>query len=110
MCASNAVLDGGERQDDRKSIYCKGSTTGEWRSGSAPALGAGGRGFKSPLPDQKVHVRTRTFKASGFFVSPGSWPCGRSSQVAIGTGMGFRASPGEGTSAAVVPVTLRPGL
>ena len=24
---------------------------GEWRSGSAPALGAGGRGFKSPLPD-----------------------------------------------------------
>lgn len=26
--------------------------TGEWRSGSAPALGAGGRGFKSPLPDQ----------------------------------------------------------
>jgi hypothetical protein len=27
------------------------NTTGEWRSGSAPALGAGGRGFKSPLPD-----------------------------------------------------------
>jgi hypothetical protein len=26
-------------------------TDGEWRSGSAPALGAGGRGFKSPLPD-----------------------------------------------------------
>ena len=25
--------------------------SGEWRSGSAPALGAGGRGFKSPLPD-----------------------------------------------------------
>jgi hypothetical protein len=25
--------------------------TGEWRSGSAPALGAGGRGFESPLPD-----------------------------------------------------------
>src|SRR5205807_2371884 len=24
---------------------------GEWRSGSAPALGAGGRGFKSRLPD-----------------------------------------------------------
>ena len=30
--------------------------TGEWRSGSAPALGAGGRGFKSPLPDR---VRAR---------------------------------------------------
>jgi hypothetical protein len=29
-----------------------GGTSGEWRSGSAPALGAGGRGFKSPLPDQ----------------------------------------------------------
>ena len=27
------------------------SEHGEWRSGSAPALGAGGRGFKSPLPD-----------------------------------------------------------
>ena len=27
-------------------------SAGEWRSGSAPALGAGGRGFKSPLPDQ----------------------------------------------------------
>src|SRR5215211_6442736 len=24
---------------------------GEWRSGSAPTLGAGGRGFESPLPD-----------------------------------------------------------
>ena len=30
---------------------------GEWRSGSAPALGAGGRGFKSPLPDgHKTHA------------------------------------------------------
>ena len=28
--------------------------TGEWRSGSAPALGAGGRGFKSPLPDSRT--------------------------------------------------------
>jgi hypothetical protein len=27
--------------------------SGEWRSGSAPALGAGGRGFKSPLPDHR---------------------------------------------------------
>ncbi|GIU90478.1 MAG: hypothetical protein KatS3mg010_1577 [Acidimicrobiia bacterium] len=26
---------------------------GEWRSGSAPALGAGGRGFESPLPDAR---------------------------------------------------------
>ena len=29
---------------------------GEWRSGSAPALGAGGRGFKSPLPDRSGPV------------------------------------------------------
>lgn len=32
--------------------------TGEWRSGSVPALGAGGRGFKSPLPDWYRHVDT----------------------------------------------------
>ena len=35
-------------------VPCTGH--GEWRSGSAPALGAGGRGFKSPLPD---HLRYR---------------------------------------------------
>jgi hypothetical protein len=29
----------------------RSNSSGEWRSGSAPALGAGGRGFKSPLPD-----------------------------------------------------------
>ena len=33
--------------------------TGEWRSGSAPALGAGGRGFESPLPDGYVSLFTR---------------------------------------------------
>ena len=27
---------------------------GEWRSGSVPALGAGGRGFESPLPDRSI--------------------------------------------------------
>src|SRR5918997_417143 len=36
----------------RAPIRSAGGTSGEWRSGSAPALGAGGRGFKSPLPDQ----------------------------------------------------------
>src|SRR5207244_3910200 len=37
--------------------FCLTSQTkrdGEWRSGSAPALGAGGRGFKSPLPDGRT--------------------------------------------------------
>src|SRR5438105_1253496 len=34
-------------------------STGEWRSGSAPALGAGGRGFKSPLPDGLLFRRPR---------------------------------------------------
>ena len=38
---------------------------GEWRSGSAPALGAGGRGFKSPLPDSLT---------SGFASQPSSRP------------------------------------
>ncbi len=33
--------------------------TGEWRSGSAPALGAGGRGFKSRLPDGRADVQRR---------------------------------------------------
>ena len=32
------------------------TTYGVWRSGSAPALGAGGREFKSPHPDQSDQV------------------------------------------------------
>ena len=32
-------------------VLAGGLVLGEWRSGSVPALGAGGRGFESPLPD-----------------------------------------------------------
>src|SRR5918995_6707303 len=42
-----------------------GGTSGEWRSGSAPALGAGGRGFKSPLPDQLRCLGTPCTGVSG---------------------------------------------
>ncbi len=44
--------DDGEHVADRKAPRGNITGTGEWRSGSVPALGAGGRGFKSPLPDQ----------------------------------------------------------
>jgi len=35
----------------RDSGSLRTNSYGEWRSGSVPALGAGGREFKSPLPD-----------------------------------------------------------
>ena len=43
---------------------------GEWRSGSAPALGAGGRGFKSPLPDHLRYRRRRTCGCSSTARAP----------------------------------------
>ena len=41
-------------------------SVGAWRSGSAPALGAGGREFESRLPDQtdSIHVPSRVLGLS----------------------------------------------
>src|ERR1035437_9700645 len=39
--------------------------------GSAPALGAGGRGFKSPLPDQKMQFRTLASAPPDLQTGPG---------------------------------------
>jgi hypothetical protein len=59
MCAHSGVL----RGDFRAMAGIPGQTRrvrGVAQPGSAPALGAGGRGFKSPLPDQKRgRARTR---------------------------------------------------
>ncbi len=67
-------------------VPCTGH--GEWRSGSAPALGAGGRGFKSPLPDHLRYRRRRTCGCSSTARAPafqaggaGSIPVTRSTSV-----------------------------
>src|SRR5579883_2041463 len=62
---------------------------GEWRSGSAPALGAGGRGFESPLPDPP---------AAGEALPPD-----RSSRH----GPASMATPGQGAGCAHVAGTAR---
>ena len=48
--------------------------SGEWRSGSAPALGAGGRGFKSPLPDHPDPTRGAR-SADGYAMGSLSMDC-----------------------------------
>src|SRR3954447_13062013 len=51
MRAPSQSFDGGDALASSAGPGSSCPESGEWRSGSAPALGAGGRGFKSPLPD-----------------------------------------------------------
>lgn len=54
--AAGVGAGGGDVAPGRGAASCERCQTGprgEWRSGSAPALGAGGRGFESPLPDRR---------------------------------------------------------
>ena len=45
---------------------CRASDAGVWRSGSAPGLGPGGRGFKPHYPDQDARMKNFVLESWSF--------------------------------------------
>jgi hypothetical protein len=55
-----------------QAVPLRSKHSGEWRSGSAPALGAGGRGFKSPLPDSRSDHDARVGTKKSMYIGIGT--------------------------------------